>query len=313
MSGLPANSYAIMKRKRFSAWCIAAFIVLSLTACYSDKDEEIPEGTMLNTDGGTMAESVEEINYAFEKEKISADIVMGTEEHSVVGMLYRPVMKEKCPLIVVSHGFNGYASYYFPLCQAFAEAGIAALAIDYYGGSTQSLSGGAMEEMTVFTEQADLEGMLDVLKKLDYIDTGRICLFGHSQGGFVSTLTASARPEEIKALYLLAPAFMIPDYMTAGFDRYEDIAGYQSGTATVGTGYIQAVYQYDIYETMKGYTGKVHIYHGTSDEAVPMEYSIRAAETFENATLTKVEGLTHNYYDVIQEELIAEVIQDLRP
>ncbi|MDO5132865.1 MAG: cyclophilin-like fold protein [Eubacteriales bacterium] len=53
---------------------------------------------------------------------------------------------------------------------------------------------------------------------------------------------------------------------------------------------------FDIYEIMANYSGKVLIIHGTSNSIAPISYSERAAETFTNAQLVKIDGSGHGFY-----------------
>lgn len=297
--------------------CVVMLIGL-MTACGAPdnmtREDEIETGTtqdgeneMDKKQDGKEKDTKQDGSYEYKRDKITAD---GTK-HKVVGILYQPQgTKQDCPVVIVAHGFGANYTYYTDLCEALAKRGIAAVAIEFYGGSKKSLSGGDMEEMTVFTEQQDLEAMMDTVKTLDGIDSEVIYLIGHSQGGFVCTLAAADRPDEVGGMYLIAPAYHIPDAMRETFSSYEEIKSFSQSGNTVGKNYAQAVYDYDIYETMKKYAGKVHIYHGTKDEDVAMEYSERAVETFENATLTKVDGMSHNFFDEIVEELCDEIKAD---
>ena len=61
--------------------------------------------------------------------------------------------------------------------------------------------------MSVLTEKADLEAVLEEVKQWDFVDTGSIYLMGNSQGGLVTALTAAEHKEEIRAVILIYPAF----------------------------------------------------------------------------------------------------------
>ena len=246
---------------------------------------------------------------AYTIEKVSAK----SDGHKVMAVLYRPAGDDvtDCPVVIISPGFSANYTYFTTYGEELAENGFAAAIMEFYGGSPNSLSGGSMREMTVFTEQADLEAVMDQLKEDETLDTEQFYLIGHSQGGFVSTLVAADRPDEVADLYLIAPAFHIPDAMRETFTSYDKIAEQNSGNGViVGKEYAQAVYDFDIYEEMPKYEGKVAIWHGTEDEAVPMEYSERAAETFPDASLTKVDGAGHNFPDPFREMLLTELFAD---
>lgn len=50
---------------------------------------------------------------------------------------------------------------------------------------------------------------------------------------------------------------------------------------------------YDIFDTMKNYTGPVLIVHGTQDNIAPYRYSQQAIETFNDAQLITIDGAGH--------------------
>jgi len=216
--------------------------------------------------------------------------------HKLSGELYVPAgAEEPLPIVIVSHGFSANLTYYRDICRQLAGDGIAAVAFDFYGGSYQSRSGGDMAEMSVFTELEDLEAVLSTVEDAGRFDTDRICLFGHSQGGFVSSLASFAHGDEICGLVMYAPAMYIGEVVRSKFPTYEDIRDERTGNALMSVKYSQDVYDYDIYEHMAEYEGPVIIIHGTRDEAVPISYSERAIETFPDAELITLEGATHMF------------------
>ena len=57
----------------------------------------------------------------------------------------------------------------------------------------------------------------------------------------------------------------------------------------VGKVYFEKSLDYDVYNDMKNYDGKVLIVHGTSDNIAPISYSRGAIETFKDAKLKEIE------------------------
>ena len=57
-------------------------------------------------------------------------------------------------------------------------------------------------EMSVFTEQADLEAVIAMIQELDYVDQDNLFLMGTSQAGAVSAITGAAHPQEIRGMIL---------------------------------------------------------------------------------------------------------------
>lgn len=66
--------------------------------------------------------------------------------------------------------------------------------------------------MSIFTEQTDLEAVMNNQLGQEFVDAENLFLMGISQGGMVSPLTAAVHPETIRGLVLLYPAFCIPEY-----------------------------------------------------------------------------------------------------
>jgi len=90
----------------------------------------------------------------------------------------------------------------FYICQALAEASIAALRFNFRGvGKSQGEFGGGRPE------QNDIKAALDFVLSTDNIDHQRIGLAGYSFGGGVAVPVA-VEDEKIKMLALVSPALM---------------------------------------------------------------------------------------------------------
>lgn len=107
--------------------------------------------------------------------------------------------------------------------EAFAEEDYVTVCFDFCGGGWASRSGGALLDMSVLTEKADLQAVLEEVKQWDFVDIGSICLMGNSQGGLVTALAAAEHKEEIRAVILIYLAFCIYDDVHAMFDLSEEI------------------------------------------------------------------------------------------
>ncbi len=74
--------------------------------------------------------------------------------------------------------------------QALAENGYVVYCFDFCGGSQQSRSDGSTLEMSIFTEQADLEAVIDMMQEPGFCRQREFFfLMGTSQGGVVSAIT----------------------------------------------------------------------------------------------------------------------------
>lgn len=233
--------------------------------------------------------------------------VCNRNELNILGRLALPDGNKSYPLVIFSHGF-GYNEKMLDL-EKFAENGIAACDFDFCGGSPFSQSDGSSTEMSVLTEAADLEAVIDTLKANPRIDGKHISLIGFSQGGYVSSIVAMKRPQEIKSLFLLSPAFLIAD-----FPMYSLLYGFRKtfhfGNMVLSRKYIKDIKAFSVFEHMDEYTNPVVIYHGTSDSMAPISYSERAARKFPQAKLTRIPNAGHSltgHIDFIQKEIIKAV------
>lgn len=202
------------------------------------------------------------------------------------GTEYRPE-GERLLAAVVSHGFMANQSTVRHYARRLAELGYAAYCFDFNGGSVMgSRSEGKTTDMSVLTEAADLEAVIDYVARLPYIDGSRILLMGCSQGGFVSALTAVRRKEQVTKLVLFYPALCIPDDARAGkmmfarFDPHNVPETLRCGPMKLGRRYVTDVLEMDPYEEIKLYPGSVLIVHGIQDDIVHPDYARRAYETY---------------------------------
>ena len=160
-----------------------------------------------------------------------------------------------------------------------------------------SRSDGTTLEMSVFTEQADLEAVLAMAQGLDFVDPDRIFLLGTSQGGAVSALAAAEHADEIRGLILLYPAFVLVDDANERDSSPEEIPESTFFLwMEVGRAYFAPLIGYDIYEDIAGYEKEVLLLHGDADDIVPLSYSERALEVYPEARLQVLPGAGHGFY-----------------
>lgn len=206
---------------------------------------------------------------------------------SLYGNLYIPeTQNEKLPAVILSHSANMTSDSMKSYCERIVKMGFIACSFDFCGGSTESRSDGKPADMTIFTEVEDLKAVLQMIKGLDFVDNQKIFLFGTSQGGLVSALTAAEYPDDIRGLLLFYPAFNIPDSV----QKFAKLMPKNSLSA-----YNASLLDYDVYEHIKSYKGDVLIVHGTMDFVVPYSYSEKAAEVYENCELHLIAGATHGF------------------
>jgi len=132
------------------------------------------------------------------------------KDKRIYGEFYIPDL-QSFPLVIICHGFGGTHNGTKDLAEVFASNGIGAFIFDFCGGGNFSLSDGRTTEMSVLTEADDLFAVLDEMKNNPLVDKSRIFLVGKSQGGYVATIAAAQRVEDIAAMVLWYPAYVIED------------------------------------------------------------------------------------------------------
>ncbi|MCQ2442566.1 MAG: alpha/beta fold hydrolase [Oscillospiraceae bacterium] len=232
----------------------------------------------------------------------------------IYGMMYLPAEeKETYPTVILSHGFGGTNVDNKLYAKDFVKEGYACYAFDYCGGGRGSQSEGEMTEMSVLTEAEDLNGVMDDILALDYVDKSQLFLLGQSQGGFVSSYVAASRPDDVTALVLYYPAYALQDDAHARTPDPDNIPETENiMNNTLGAIYTRDAISFDIYEVIGGYKGDVQILHGDKDGLVPLSYSERAVEVYENAELTVMNGADHGFTGKTQKDASALTLEFLK-
>ena len=215
---------------------------------------------------------------------------MGT----IFGELKLPEAAGPIPLVILCHGFGGTLEGNRDYADTFRAAGFATYSFDFCGGSPFSKSEGKMVDMTVLTEAADLNAVIDHF--LPDPRFSRICLWGGSQGGFVSAYVASGRPKDIDRAVLEFPAIVLQDDArkradaNGQFPPTSNVMGH-----TIGRVYNETAVSFDLYDLLAACDIPVLILHGDEDGIVPLSYSERAVKTFPNARLIVMPGQGHGF------------------
>jgi len=209
----------------------------------------------------------------------------------IVGEVYRPDNVKKYPTVIISHGFGSNYREFVHHADGFVSVGFACVFFDFCGGGLESLSDGQMTEMTPLTEVADLECVLRETIRLPYVDADKICLLGESMGGFVSAMVA-ANNRSVKSLILWYPAFNIPEDSKK---RYLSCDNTCFGME-LSPLFNMATMNIDIFEIISEYKGPVCIIHGNQDQIVPISFSHKAVEVYDNACLSIINGAGHGFY-----------------
>ena len=226
-------------------------------------------------------------------EVISEELTCERNGLNIYGVMYRADTQGRLPAVVLSHSSSLTHAAMAGYAEKLAAEGYAAYCFDFCGGSSESLSDGSEEDMTVFTEVDDLRAVVQRIKQLDYVDADNVVLLGSSQGGLVSALLAEELGTGIKAMVLFYPAFNIPEMvkMFEGFGSFGDFGSFGS----MSEAYVNSIKDYDVWSNIGTYPNPVCIVHGTNDFIVPISNSEKAVELYPNAVLNKIEGANHGF------------------
>ena len=251
-----------------------------------------------------------------ELEKGVSAIEITHHGRTVYGDAYIPDAEE-FPLVIFSHGYNGYKDDFKPDAKFLMDEGVAAITFTFCGSGARDRSGFGTTNMTLFTEREDLGALIDYAKTVRGFNGG-LYLFGGSQGGMVSALTAEERSDGITAMALIFPAFSIPDGWSGKYpkDTYPAAGDIPEiipfWGVDLGRAFAVTARELDIYENMAGFTKPVLLFHGTADAMVNISYSDRASKTFPNCWYKTYPGAGHGFAEEIMTEIDGYLLDFIR-
>lgn len=224
------------------------------------------------------------------------DIAVSHHNRTIDAVFYGPEGKERFPIVIFSHGYNGHKEDFAVSAKYFAANGIGAVCFTFCGGSTRDISGFPTTEMTLFTEKEDLNALIDEVKSWECVDKDHIYLFGGSQGGMVSALAAEERRTEIRGLILLYPALCIADDWNERFKNPEDIPDSETlWGMTLGRRFFESIRGFHIKDQIGGFAGRVLLMHGTEDRVVNIQRSVWASKQYADARLEMFQDEGHGF------------------
>lgn len=292
-------------RKSINLLLCMLFLMLALGGCAGDRDDfqttAMQADDILNEDGMEVfseaetddTTAAESLTYEYETQELYAR----RDGNQIYGVIYIPQdAGETMPTVIFSHGFGGNYQVGIQYAEALAVKGYVVCCFDFCGGSPGSRSDGSNLEMSIFTEQADLEAVIDMMQEQTFVDSNNIFLMGTSMGGAVSAITAAAHEDEIQGAILLYPAFVLVDDVKEQFESAEDIPDtYYHMWMTVGRVFAEDLLDYDIYEVISAYKKDVLLIHGDADSIVPLSYLEKAVEAYDSARLEVLPGARHGF------------------
>lgn len=213
---------------------------------------------------------------------------------------------EKCPVVIMMHGFMGNKDGMMEKIAGdrLAEQGIASVKFDFNGHGE---SEGEFSGMTVPNEIEDAKLVYEYVKSLPF--AGDVALTGHSQGGVVASMTAGdLGAEGVKCVVLLAPAAVLRDdairgsTMGARYNPLDPPASVQLFPGkNLGGEYIRTAFSLPIYETAMKFTGPACIIHGTGDQVVPYTYGERYHYIWPGSELHIIPAADHGFSKNMQQ------------
>lgn len=181
----------------------------------------------------TDAHSPTQIKYSTTQETLTdyteEFINFKSGELRLCGTLTRPKVETKCPAVVLIHGSGphtrdeiiGPHRVFQLLADYLSRRGIAVLRYDKRG---VPYSEGNYAQATSFDFANDAEAAFNFLRSRDDIDTERIGLIGHSEGGLIAPLVAT-RAQVAFIVLLAAPAIPAEDILVSQITVYDKIRG----------------------------------------------------------------------------------------
>lgn len=263
---------------------IACFFLLSITTIVfiSCSGDEIIETSSVDHSK----------NYAYHTEEVYCQ----RDGLNLYGLLFMPHGDyDKWPLVIYSHGYNSTHETGIPYAEKLVKKGYVVYCFDFAGGGEGSKSDGDMNDMTVFTEKADLTAVINEMIKKPFVNTERVYLMGASLGGMVTSITG---PDFnfIKDMILIYPALNVPDIARTYYNPDGTLKDPDKKSPIGNDNFNMSVYTYDPYQHIGKYKNPVLIIHGTADNVVPMAYSQRAINYYtKESELILIEGAGHSF------------------
>ncbi len=235
------------------------------------------------------------------EEKKMEEIRITASLGQLYGILTMPERDGAVPLIILSHGFGGDHRGNEDYAAFFVSRGFAVFNFDFCGGGRGSESEGTMLDMTVLTEAEDLSAVIDYFREDERFSC--MMLWGGSQGGFVTAYVSARRPEDIRAVVLEFPAIVLQDDARkranpdGTFPETSNVMG-----NIISRHFNETAVSFDLYDIIGDYRGPVLILHGDRDPIVPLGYSERARDVYEDAELIVMPGQGHGFTGKAREE-----------
>lgn len=144
-------------------------------------------------------------------------------------------------------------------------------------------------------ERDQLNAVIEYIKRQSFVDPDHLFLFGESQGGFVTAITAAEHTEDVKAIILYYPVFCIQDNMLKRYKTPEELPEKITFMGvTLGKVYYEKLFGYQPYAVASTYKRHVLFVYGDSDRTVDVSFGRKAA-CHENARMEILPHQDHGF------------------
>jgi dienelactone hydrolase len=243
---------------------VAVLVLMSSAACGRDSESGSPTGPSPTPSSPTLT---------IQGDPASTQGATWTYVGSVAGVVYdlqgillKPQGSGPFPAVVISHGAGGNATAYSRgVATEMVRWGVVCIGTNYThaGGVPIGAPGTALEPGASQANVFRAHAAYDILRRLGYVDMGRVAAHGHSMGAFVTTALIATYPTD----------FRVASH-TAGGVRPDSIVIAAAPSESQGRS-IRTPYQ---------------LHHGDIDSVVPIEFDRRL-----DAILLSV-GTAHELY-----------------
>ena len=213
----------------------------------------------------------------------------------ISGTVYRPVTGEKkFPVVIYCHPLATDRSAGDDLCRQFAAKGWVAFALDFRGGNKTSKSTGLETTgMSVSTQAEDIAAVVKGLKKVSYVQHGKIFLVGEGFGGYAALLAAT-KNLSVKGMALVGADLHRSDESRTLYPKVKDIPTViDKGNIVLGKGFYKESRDFDPLKKASKVKVPTLVVHGSSDEVCEYAYAAKVAQLLPDGTLVPLDGAPH--------------------
>ena len=208
-----------------------------------------------------------------------SEVTYPSGDVTVTGVLLRPDGKGPFPAVVLNHGYIEPSTYVtgqglMREQDYLARAGFVVLHTDYRGhAASDPASDRSRETRLGYTR--DTINAVESVKRLPYVDPGKVAMLGRSMGGGVTYNALVAKPGLVRAAVVFAPVSSDfvdnfnrwtlaerPEAAAATYRRY--------GTPEQDPAFYRGLSARSYFDRI---TEPVLIHHGTDDESCPIRWS----------------------------------------